>query len=332
MTEASTNTVLVTGESVSRAHLQRLTDAGLIVINPAESFPPAILAEDDLAHVLEPCVGYILGGDEVASRKVLERARSLKVLAFLGVGYESFVDTEAATDLHIPVTSTPGVLANSVAEFTVGLLLDARRNITRFATEPGFPQNKARDLSGHAVGIVGLGAAGSRIAEILRKGFGAEVSYFSRTRKPALEESLGIRYASLEDITASVESLILMVPETPDTTNLLTSSLLLSRSSSNPMIVINTARAEVIEPQAILQAVESGAVSALWFDGYYRDATDATRSLEVSPSVFVTPHVASLTHDARDAMSTMAVESILKILKTGSDEAIVNPTYLAQGT
>lgn len=321
--------VLVTGESVAPRFLRQLEESGLTVINPATSFPPAVLSSAELVSELRGCRAYLLGGDEIASRDVLGQTSGLELVSFLGVGYQSFVDADAAASLGIPVSNTPGVLSNSVAEFTIGLLLEARRNIVAFATESDVEHRKESDLAGHHVGIVGLGAIGTRLAEILREGFRAKVSYFSRTRKEAEESRLGIAYLPLAELVSEVEALIVMVPETPETKNLIGADLLSRRSPEAPLTIINTARAEVIEPTALSAAVSSGAVDRVRFDGYYRDDTESAEALLRLPGVRVTPHVASLTHDARDAMSELAVEAILNVLSGRPHEHIVNPTYAA---
>lgn len=319
--------VLVTGDSVAPGFLQQLEDAGLSVVNPPASFPPAVLTADELVVALRDCRAYLLGGDEIATADVLARTEGLEIISFLGVGYQSFVDAAGATAVGIPVAFTPGVLTNSVAEFTVGLLLEARRNIIQYATDPGVEQRKAADVAGHRIGIVGLGAIGTRIAEILTQGMHAKVSYFSRSRKPSEEDRLNITYEPLQTLVDEVEVLVIMVPETPETTGLIGADLLSRRTSDRPLTLINTARAEVVDPAALAVAVNAGAIDRVTFDGYYRAASDAAAALRALPGVRVTPHVASLTHDARDAMSQVAVDAIIDIVAGRTPAHIVNPDY-----
>ena len=118
-------TVLVTGTSARADLLQPLLDAGFKIENPTH-----LLSEDELANHLSRVDGYLLGGDEVATRNALSKTKSLKIVAFLGVGYESFVDSKAARELGIAVTNTPGTLAQSVAEFTIGQTLNAVRSLS----------------------------------------------------------------------------------------------------------------------------------------------------------------------------------------------------------
>jgi len=322
-------TVLVTGDSVANRYLDMLVDAELEILNPVDSFPPKVLSADSLKEVLSGSVAYLVGGDEFASKEVLSAAPNLKVIAFLGVGYSSFVDAEGAAQLGIPVTNTPGTLANSVAEFTIGHLLNERRRISNYADSfkrgTELPQVKRRDLAGHPIGIVGLGGVGTRIAEILSQGFRAKVSYYSRTRKVSEEERLGISFRSLSTLVHEVEALILMVPETPETTHMVNSALLQGRPSDlEPLIVINTARPEVVEPGAALSALDSGVIESIAFDGYYKIETTTTDLLKQHSRVSITPHIASLTHDARDAMAQMCIDSILGALKGEPVTHIVN--------
>ena len=322
MTDRISGSVLVTGASVGQHYLDQLQAADLTVINPPTSFPPAVLEESELRDILSDCDAYLLGGDEFASRSVLASAHKLKVVAFLGVGYASFVDAAAAADLGIPVTNTPGVLANSVAEFAVGELLAARRRIVDYIADPDLTQEKRGDLSGHPIGVVGLGAVGTRIAEILTRGFGAQVSYFSRTRKPDAEAMLGITYLPLRELVGQVEDLVLVVPDTPQTVSIIDQDLLAARHT--PLSLINLGRPEIIAPEALRWGLQNGRLESVWFDDYYRNPTHDLIELRKDPRVKVTPHIASLTHDARDAMSAMAVTSLLNVLRKGSDQHIVN--------
>jgi glyoxylate reductase len=322
MTDLINGTVLVTGASVRQLHLDQLREAGLQVINPPASFPPDVLPESILREILSECDAYLLGGDEVASRSVLAAARRLKVVAFLGVGYGSFVDAEAAAELAIAVTNTPGVVANSVAEFAVSELIAARRKLIDYIIDPELTQQNSRDLAGHAIGLIGLGAVGTRIAEILTVGFKARVCYFSRTRKPETEEALGITYMPLRDLIGEVEDLVVAVPDTPQTTSMIDQVLL--AGARTRLSVINVGRPETIAPKALRWGLQNELLESVWFDDYYRNPTPDLVDLRKDPRIKVTPHIASLTHDARDAMAAMAVSSLLNVLLSGSDQHIVN--------
>jgi lactate dehydrogenase-like 2-hydroxyacid dehydrogenase len=314
--------VLVTGTSVADKFLSMLRDAGLEVSNPTH-----LLKESELRSELSDSVAYLLGGDEFASDTALSDAHALKIIAFLGVGYESFVDVAAATRRGIPVTNTPGVLTDSVAEFTVGQLLNARRRLTQYCNayrrgEQG-TETKQYQLAGHRIGIVGLGAIGTRIAEILRRGFQADISYFSRTQKPHEEERLGITMMPLRELASSCDAIVVMTPGNESTRGLIDSSVL---GEMRPdALLINTARPDIVDASALKNGLGSNQPSIAVFDNFYEgDVGKELLSLYGEDRLLVTGHIGSLTHDARDAMATKTINSILNILSAGADENIVN--------
>jgi glyoxylate reductase len=315
--------VLVTGTSVRSDLLRPLVDAGCAVDNPTH-----LLSEGELTTALAQSTAYLLGGDEYASRTALASAKQLKVIAFLGMGYEAFVDVSAANEFGISITNTPGTLSNSVAEFTVGLLLSSTRKLHYYAAHYLSGQTgveaKQHDLSALHVGIVGLGGIGVRIAEILRNGFNTKVSYYSRTRKPAEEARLGLSYLPLPELVGQVDALIVMTPGNSETAGLIDNSLI---STAKPgLILVNSARPEIVDVDALLAGIESGQISYAAFDSFYDRNVPAVEKLKaLSPmKLMITPHVGSLTHEARDGMARKATQSILNVLRTGTDEYIVN--------
>ncbi|MEU6212192.1 NAD(P)-dependent oxidoreductase [Streptomyces sp. NPDC047023] len=316
--------VLVTGSSVAQEHLDHLARAGFQV-HPV----PGLLNEAELGSELASCTAYLLGGDEFASRAVLARATSLKVVGFLGVGYQSFIDAGAAAELGIVVTNTPGTLTNSVAEFTVGLLLAQRRQIPSYAADyragRSGTEDKQHDLAGHRLGIIGLGAIGTRVAEISVLGLATETAYYSRTRKPEVEERLGIVYKDLPSLLSWAENLVIMVPDTPETRGMigLPEVALLSPGG---ITLVNTARPSAVTPAALLQGLASGRIRTAAFDGFYGSDVPETTELLALPSsvLLVTGHIASLTHDARDAMAVRCIQSIVNVVMGEADSCIVS--------
>lgn len=184
-------------------------------------------------------------------------------------------------------------------------------------------EEKQHDLSDLHVGILGLGGIGTRIAEILRRGFGSQVSYFSRTRKPAVEEALGISFVEIPLLLESVNVLVLMTPSTPETTGLIGIDEV--KKMKPGVIVINTARPEIMTVESLRYGLESGIISYAAFDGFYEDSEDVSFIKGLSPEkIMITGHIGSLTHEARDGMAKKAVRSIINVVKNGTDENIVN--------
>ena len=313
-------TVLVTGAGIDPALLEPLARQGLTVRRRE-----APLTEDLLTRELRGAVAYLHEGEERATARVLRAAReTLKVVAFLGVGYENFVDVAAADRLGIAVTNTRGAAVDAVATFTVAQIINAALDIPRHLGErvPGWQGSDElpHELAARSVGIIGMGANGRRIAEILRRGFGVRVSYYSRTRRPDVESDLGISCLPLLDLAAASDILVVMVPETDETRSMIDSSVI--GRMPEGAILVNTARPAIVSPGALYTGLEKGRVSMAVFDGFYgAECAEAAELRRDFPDrLLVTGHIASHTAETMHRMVRQAVKSIENVLTRGSDE------------
>ncbi len=313
-------TVLVTGTGIDMALLEPLDRQGLKVRPLASP-----LTEDQLARELVGAVAYLHGGEERATARALRAAReTLRVVAFLGVGYENFVDVAAADRLDIAVTNTPGAATDAVATFTVAQIINANLGIPRRLGDPvpGWhgAEELPHELAARSVGIIGMGANGRRIAEILRGGFGVRVSYFSRTRRPEIERELGISYLPLLDLAAASDILVVMVPETGETRSMVDSTVI--GRMPEGAILVNTARPNIVCPGALYAGLEKGRVSMAVFDGFYDPESEEAGELrrDFAGRLLITGHIASHTAEAMRRMVRQAVKSIGNVLTYGSDE------------
>lgn len=311
--------VLVTGAGMDMSLLAPLRGHGLLV--PPKPIQP--LTEEELIRGLRGAVAYVHGGEERATAEALRSARqTLRVVAFLGVGYENFVDVAAADELGIVVTSTPRAATNSVAELTIGQIINANRNIGCHLGDryPYWrsPEELPHELSSRTIGIIGLGANGTRIAEVLRA-FHADVAYFSRTRKRDVEERLGLSFHPLLELAERSDILVVMVPCTAETKSMVGFEVL--RRLRPGAVLINTARPAVVDPEALCEAMGDGRIGMAVFDGFYdRNSQIATKLLETfGERLLVTGHIASHTREAMDRMVLQAVGSIENVLSTGTD-------------
>jgi lactate dehydrogenase-like 2-hydroxyacid dehydrogenase len=317
----SVRKILVTGTRVTPEFLEPLSQAGYEVKNPTH-----LLSEEELRDELADSVAYLLGGKEYVSEAALAKADHLKVIAFLGIGYESFMDVPAARRRNLTITNTPDTLTDPVAEFAIGKMLTIRRQIIDYHNryregERGF-EVKQRNVRNYPWAIIGLGAIGTRIAEILRLGFGAEVVYYSRTRKPQLEAKLGITYQPLHELVTQVAGIFIATPGNESTRHMVDGNLL---DSAQPgTLLINVARPAIVEPEGLRRALESGTIAAAAFDNFYPDPIGSELLDQFGTDrLVVTGHIGSLTHDAGDAMTIKAVDSILNVLNKGTDPHIV---------
>jgi glyoxylate reductase len=310
--------ILITGNAIDEHDLHALVDAGFVVRRCCES-----LTAEQLAQALSDSSALLHGGEEYISADAIGSAERLRVIAFLGIGYETYIDAAAARARGIVVTITPDTLTTAVAEFSIGMILNATRLIHRyalaFADGKRGTESKLRDLRNLRVGIVGLGAIGTRIAEILVRGFECSVSYYSRTRKPDLEAKLGISFHPLNTLCSEVDVIVIATPGNATTRWLISEDqFCLFRQGA---ILINPARPDVVDPIALLKALDGSKLGYAAFDGFY-DSLEVGRAMlkHMPDRLMVTGHIASLTRDSWSAMAHRAVRSVLNVLSTGTDE------------
>ncbi len=318
--------ILFTGDTLSDNQRAEFFEKGF-------EFIPASydLSEDEVANLLTDCDGYILGGDEIVTETMLEKAGSrLKAISFFGAGYEKYIDINATAKRGIMVSNTPGANANSVAEFTVALILAATKDVVSNANmvkNGNWDRPKTFDLYGKTVGIIGMGNIGKIVAKILYSGFGMNIIYYSRHSKPQIDSDYNAKMVSLEELLKNSDIITIHSSLTNETNNLLGEkefSLM-----KDGVILVDAARVEIIQEHALIKALESGKVLRCAFDGFYSEPIDASVIQSHSllsmddKKIIVTPHMAYYTSDAISKMEKMAIDNILEMIATGTCDHLV---------
>ncbi|MCR4964522.1 MAG: hydroxyacid dehydrogenase [Bacteroidales bacterium] len=231
---------------------------------------------------------------------VLAQCPNLKMLdvAFTGLDHIDLAYCEAH---GITVKNASGYATQGVAELAIGLMLDVYRHITVLdaSTRQGGTRNNflGRELRGKCVGIVGTGAIGIRTAQLLQC-FGCKVIAWSRSqRKEVLD--MGISYVSLEQLMQESDIITLHVPLTTETHHLISKELLaLCKPTA---IIINTARGNVIDIDALADALKEGRLAGAGIDVFEKEPPLATdHPLLQAPNCVVVPHVGYATREAFD--------------------------------
>jgi len=287
-------------------------------------------SDEELINAIKDADVVYLGGDDYFSKKVLENAPKLKLLAFGGTGYESYIDAKAATELGIAITNTPEANSDTVAEFAIGLLLSLQRNITMTnnLTKKGiWNRMVSREIKGQEIGIIGMGAIASRVARILVKGFGAKVSYFNRTRIKEIENELKINYKSKEDLLKESDVVFIAITENESTWNFIDKKEF--DLMKDTAILIDPARPKLINPAALFDALSNKKIKGCAMDGYYTEPDkDKYGLLKLDDSTFIsTSYIACRTTDAWDRTDDIAFTSIKDFFETGTSDKIVTPEF-----
>lgn len=305
--------VFITRAVPGRA-VELLSAAGHAVeVWPGELPPPAEVLAERLAVA---DAGFTTVVDFI-SPTMLEAAPRLRIIANMAVGYDN-VDPAAAGELGIWVTNTPGVLAETTADMAWALLMAAARNVVasdRDTRAGGWKTWSPTgflgvDVFGATLGIVGLGEIGEAVAR-RATGFKMRILYHSRTRKPVLEADLGLQYRSLTDLLAESDFVSLHTPLTAETGQLMSAAQFEAMKPS--AILVNTSRGGVVDQDALVDALRSGAIAGAALDVTTPEPLPLDHPLYSFPNVVITPHIASASLATRSRMAEMAAENIIAV-------------------
>ena len=231
---------------------------------------------------------------------VLSQCPKLQFLdvAFTGLDH---IDLEYCETHGITVKNASGYATEAVAELAVGLMIDVLREITFLdgSIRQGGVRGAflGRELRGKTVGIVGTGAIGLRTAELL-KAFGCKVIAWSRTHKPEMM-NLGCAYVTLEALMRDSDIISLHVPLTTETKHLISKDLLaLCKPTA---ILVNTARGNVVDMEALAECLRDGKIAGAGIDVYEKEPPlPQDHPLVQAPNCVLVPHVGYATREAFD--------------------------------
>lgn len=259
---------------------------------------------------------YAVSGQVAVNEAMLRAARKLKLLHKWGVGVDNF-DLDAARALGIKVARTTGSNAVPVAEFALGLMLSALRNMAygHEGLQKGEWRTwKMRDafmLSGKTVGIVGFGAIGKTLARLL-SGFGCRILYTKPTRLDAAEEArLEATWAPLADLLAQSDVVSLHCPMTDQTRNMIDRRALSTMKKT--AILVNCARGGVVVEDDLVWALREGVIHAAASDVYETEPLPPDSTLIGIPNMVTTPHLAAMAADNFEPSVRRIFENIRRL-------------------
>ncbi|MCJ7660348.1 MAG: phosphoglycerate dehydrogenase [Anaerolineales bacterium] len=271
------------------------------------------LNSTQLAEMIPGVDGYIAGLDTI-DRNALAAADRLRVIARYGVGVDA-VDLETAEKKGIIVTNTPGANSASVAELTVGLMISLVRNIPTAAqaTNSGeWPRMRGLSLEGKVVGLVGFGAIGKHVAQRL-SGFGCRVVAFDPVPYEEQAAVLGVELLSQAEVIRTADLLSLHCPVTEQTCAIVDADFLEKMKPGS--YLINTARGELVDEEALYTALQSGKLRGAALDVFSKQPPEAQNPLLGLPQVLATPHMGAHTDGATNAMGWGALNDCLTVLR-----------------
>ncbi|HJU65729.1 MAG TPA: 2-hydroxyacid dehydrogenase [Gemmatimonadaceae bacterium] len=275
-------------------------------------------SERDLELVAEADI--LVVGLFPVTETMLSRARRLKLVQRLGVGYDN-IDLAAASRRGVPVCNMADFNAATVAEHTIMMMLGLLRRVfesTLLMKSGRWPTHEVisggnHDLRGRTVGLIGLGAIGRDVARRLGP-FEVRMCYHERRRLSAHEErELRVSFVSLDQLLRESDVVSVHVPHTPDTHRLLGRAEL--RSMKRSAILVNTARGAVIDEDALAEALRAGELAGAGLDVFAEEPLPARHPLRTCPNLLLTPHTAGQTREAMERMVEMLLENFGRVAR-----------------
>ncbi|TAM50101.1 MAG: 2-hydroxyacid dehydrogenase [Burkholderiaceae bacterium] len=243
-------------------------------------------------------------GEAKVPRALIDQMPALEIISVFGVGYDG-IDVQAARERGVPVTNTPDVLTDDVADMGMGLLLAVARRIAqadRFVRAGEWSHGRmvlGRKVSGARLGIVGLGRIGLAIAR-RAEGFGMSVAYTARHEKPATAFRY---YPTPQALAVQVDFLMVITPGGDATRGLINEQVLTALGPQG--YLINVARGSVVDQGALIRALDQGLIAGAALD-VFENEPRVPAELCARDDVVLTPHVGSATWQTRRAMADLA--------------------------
>ncbi len=254
--------------------------------------------------------GVLLGWDLPV--EVMQQTDNLEVISFTGVGADKFIDLNQAASQNIVVCNCPGYSDITVAEHTMALLLSVCRRIPNYdrATRNGNweSDNSAIELHGKCIGIVGFGGIGKHFSQLC-KAFGMRVLVWTRSMNPKLQNEYGVEFCALEEIYQHCEIISLHLASNPETEGIIDQSAFEAMGVGT--ILINTARAELVEEEALIQALQVGKLGAAGLDVFHDEPPSLEHPLIDMKNVVLTPHIGYNTPEAVSRLFSIATDNLV---------------------
>lgn len=303
--------VIVTRELADAVH-DRMGELFEVVPNLTDR----AFTRDDLITAMADCDVLVpTVTDQIDAEMIASAPERLKLIASFGAGVDH-IDLAAARARKILVTNTPGVFTEDTADMTMALILSVPRRLAegeKLMRSGKWEGWKPSGMLGHCIGgkklgIIGMGRIGQAVAR-RASGFGLSIVYHNRRQlPPAVEESFNASYiADLDELIQTCDIITIHCPHTPETHELINAERIAMMKSST--YLINTARGDLIDENALIEALQQEKISGAGLDVYAQEPTVDERLLALK-NVVLLPHMGSATFEGREASGERVIANI----------------------
>ena len=286
-----------------------------------------VYSQQKIIELSQGCDGILSSLTEKIDEKVINSLPpSVKIISNFAVGFGN-IDHQAAKKRNIIVTNTPDVLTDATAEIAMLLILGACRRAKEgmeFARKENWKWSAdfliGKQLTGSRLGILGMGRIGRALAKIA-KSFGMEIHYRNRSRLSPEIENGAIFHESIKSLFSVSDVLSICCPATKETKNIINKETL--EYFPTGAIITNVARGDMIEDEAMVEALTNRKIYAIGLDVYKGEPKINSGYLN-QPTAFILPHLGSATKKTRTAMADLAISNIDEFFNTGKCKNTIN--------
>ena len=286
-----------------------------------------VYSQQKIIELSQGCDGILSSLTEKIDDKVINSLpSSVKIISNFAVGFGN-IDQQAAKKRNIIVTNTPDVLTDATAEIAMLLILGACRRANEgmeYARKENWKWSAdfliGKQLTGSRLGILGMGRIGRALAKIA-KSFGMEIHYRNRSRlSPEIENGAKF-HESIKSLFSVSDVLSICCPATKETENIINKETL--EYFPTGAIITNVARGDMIEDEAMVEALKNRKIYAIGLDVYKGEPKINSGYLN-QPTAFILPHLGSATKKTRTAMADLAISNIDEFFNTGKCKNTIN--------
>ncbi len=286
-----------------------------------------LLSKDQLIKESNNCDGILSSLTEKFDSEVISKlSTTVKIISNFAVGFGN-IDIDAAKKRNIAVTNTPDVLTDATAEIAILILLGAARRAKegiKWANKKNWKWSAdflmGKQLTEARLGILGMGRIGRAIADRARS-FGMKIHYHNRSRLDKNLEKNAVYHQSLKSLLSVSDFFSINCPANKDTRHIINKETI--KHFPDGAVISNSARGDMIDDDAMVEALKSGKIYSLGLD-VYNGEPDIHPEYLTLPNVFVLPHLGSATKKTRTAMADLAVKNIDEFFRTGTCKNRVN--------
>ena len=312
---------------ITRKLIKDSEDKASKIFDPIFNSNDELYSQSKVIEMSKDCDGILTSLTDKMDKETIDKLPdTIKIISNFAVGFGN-IDLEAAKKRGIAVTNTPEVLSDATAEIGILLILGACRRAAEgieAAREGGWKWSAdyliGKQLTGTRLGILGMGRIGQKIAKIA-KSLGMVIHYHNRSKLKVEKEDGAIYHDNIKNLFSVSDVLSICCPATKETENMINKETV--EYFPKGAIITNVARGDIIEDEALIDALNRRKIYAVGLDVYKNEPNLNPGYLKIK-TAFILPHLGSATKDTRIAMANLAIDNIDEFFKTGNCTNKVN--------